>query len=33
MDDIKEVVKAFFEPVFNAAIARNSEDEKKKLKN
>lgn len=28
MDDIKEVVKAFFEPVLNAAIVRNSEDKK-----
>lgn len=32
MEDIKEVVKAFFEPVLNAAIVRNSEDEKKEDK-
>lgn len=28
MSELKEVVKAFFEPVLNAAIVRNSEDKK-----
>lgn len=32
MEDIKEVVKAFFEPVLNAAIVRNSKDEDKEEK-